>query len=251
MYKEIMKNILETSSAELTKEEIQDILDSELNKNEDEMDTELIELCIEALNREDDSAEVSCENSKGNIKLIRHRKIKKIFIIAAVISVILIISFTVGANIFNVDAKPGVVKIFGNIVSIDLEALENKETESNNYEEFKDTYLFPVFGSESCILKEKENSDKTIRFIEFYFKDSGISGYINIEKNSIYDFISDKYNFITRVEQIKQTEIDGVDTLILSTVSMGSEIIYVANNDYYHIRFPDLTFEEALNLLKK
>ena len=106
MYKEIMKNILETSSAELTKEEIQDILDSELNKNEDEMDTELIELCIEALNREDDSAEVSCENPKDNIKHIRHRKIKKIFIIAAVISVISIISFTVGANIFNVDANP-------------------------------------------------------------------------------------------------------------------------------------------------
>lgn len=251
MYKEIMKNILETSSAELTKEEIQDILDSELNKNEEEMDTELIELCIEALNREDDSAEVSCENSKGNIKKIKHCKIKKIFIIAAVISVISIISFTVGANIFNVDAKPGVVKIFGNIVSINLEALENKETESNNYEEFKDTYLFPVFRSENCILKEKENSDKTIRWIEFYFKDSGISGNIKINQNSIYDFISDKHNFITRVEQIKQTEIDGVDTLIISTASMGVKIIYVANNDYYHINLPDLTFEETLNLLKK
>lgn len=251
MYKKIMKNILETSSAELTKEEIQALLDEELNKNEDEMDTGLIELLIEALSREADSVEVSCENSKGNIKKIKHRKIKRILIIAAVLSIISIITFSVGANIFNVDAKPGIVKIFGDVVSINLEALDNKEIESNNYEEFKGTYFFPVFRSDTCVLKEKEASGESVRLIEFYFKDSGISGYIIIDQNSIYDFVPDKYDFRTRVEQIKQTEINGVDTLIISTASMGSEILYVANNDYYHIHLPDLTFEEALNLLKK
>lgn len=251
MNKEIIRNTLEADSEELSGEDIQTILDEELNKNEEEMDTELFELLIEALSRTADSAEVSCENSQGNIKKIKHRKIKRILIIAAVLSIISIITFSVGANIFNVDAKPGIVRIFGNIVSINLEALENKEIESNNYEEFKGTYFFPIFRSDTCVLEEKEHSGESVRLIEFYFKDSGVSGNITIDQNSLYGFVSDKYDFITRVEQIKQTEIDGVDTLILSTASMGSEIIYVANNDYYHIHFPDLTFEETLNLLKK
>ena len=251
MYKEIMKNILETSSAELTKEEIQDILDSELNKNEEEMDTELIELCIEALNREDDSAEVSCENSKGNIKKIKHCKIKKIFIIAAVVSVITILTITAGAKVFVVDAESGIVNIFGKQISLDISALKNKEIEENNYDEFKGTNLFPVFRSNNCKLKTKENTSETRRTIEFTFTDSGISGYIDITKNIFNKDFSVDTNIYTNAEQIKQIVIHQVDTLIVSSTNGRVQVFYNADNQNYYILFEDISITEVIALLEK
>lgn len=251
MNKEIMKNILEASSAELTKEEIQALLDEELNKSEEETDTGLIELCIEALSREADSAEDSCENSKGNIKKIKHRKIKKIFIIAAVVSVIAIITITASANVFIIDAESGIVNIFGKQISLNISALRNKEAEENNYDEFKDTYLFPVFRSNNCKLKSKETTSDTRKTIEFTFTDSGISGYIDITDNIFdKDFPIDT-NIYTNVEQVKQIVIHQVDILIVSSANGSVQTFYNADDHNYCIFFEDISITEAIKLLEK
>ena len=246
-----MKNILETSSAELTKEEIQTLLDEELNKNEEEMDTGLIELCIEALSREADSAEVSCENSKGNIKKIKHRRIKKIFIIAAVVSVITILTITAGAKVFVVDAESGIVNIFEKQISLNISALKNKEIEENNYDEFKGTNLFPVFRSNNCKLKTKENTSETRRTIEFTFTDSGISGYIDITKNIFNKDFSVDTNIYLKTEQVKQITIHQVDTLIVSSTNGSVQVFYNADNQNYYIFFENISFDEAIALLEK
>ena len=52
MNKKILKEILKTESVSFSYEEIQQILDEELEKSADEMDTQLIDLCIDVLLKE-------------------------------------------------------------------------------------------------------------------------------------------------------------------------------------------------------
>ena len=49
MNKEILKNLMRTSSVEFTYDEINEMLNEELEKSPEEMDTELVELCIDVL----------------------------------------------------------------------------------------------------------------------------------------------------------------------------------------------------------
>lgn len=230
MNKEILKNVLRTSSVEFSYAEIEKMLNDELEKSTEEMDTELVELCIDVLsnyvnegNKTFDK-EVLPKKAKTGKKPIA----KKIFLIAAIVSVILTLSITVSANIFDIDLPEEMVKIFGDRIVLNLSG-ESKENNSL-YEEG----LLSVFYSEKCVIESRSfDEDKNETKIRFSVKDSKIYGEIVILPYSVTDVGLIDNSIFKNVEQIRQIVVDGIEIIV---ASFADEIYFVSyNTDKFNV----------------
>ena len=111
MNKDILYEILNSEYENLSSAEIEGILNEELDKSPEEMDTDLVELCLDALN--------SAGEKKLNKRRLRVRLSR--ILIAAVIFVLLIgIAIPVCAKYFSVSFSDGVVKFYDDCFSVDL-----------------------------------------------------------------------------------------------------------------------------------
>ena len=113
MNKEILKKILKTESVSFSYEEIQQMLDEELEKSPDEMDTQLIDLCVDVLSMQDTP-------EKQETK--KHKKIsaKKVLLIAAVISIVAALAIPVAAEIPAIESQGGIIKVLENYIRVNL-----------------------------------------------------------------------------------------------------------------------------------
>ena len=138
MNKEILKSILEASSIEFSYDEVNEMLEEELSKPVELMDTDLVDLCLEVLTGKkpggdttDKGAPVEKENSEsseGKVKTKKSIKKSRIFLIAAIVAILGIITVSAGADVFSVDAQNGIVCIFGNEISLNITDLKNKKS---------------------------------------------------------------------------------------------------------------------------
>lgn len=116
MNNETLKEILKLKSVPLTSEEIEAIMNEELEKDPDEMDTDLIDLCLTVLENAS-SDDNDSDTAKPKSKKI---KTKKILVLVAVLSILVIFAVTVSAHFRNVDADENVVTYCGDYYLVDL-----------------------------------------------------------------------------------------------------------------------------------
>lgn len=104
MNKDSLLETLNSNKAKLTLEDIRTIMDEELNKDPNEMDTDLVDMCMDALEeaaskaQTDENTEIIKPSGEGSKKVF---KLTRALLIAAIVTVFFSIAIPVSAGYFN------------------------------------------------------------------------------------------------------------------------------------------------------
>lgn len=256
MNKDILKKVLNTSQVELYFDEIRELLDDELSKEPEEMDTELVGLCIDVLSREKEekSTPVSLNDisSEKNCR-IRKLSVKRILIAAAVICGILCVGITVSSNVFIDELPEEMVTVYDDYIQIDLSHVENTIPEEK-LDDFiiEHAYIPQCFAESEYQTKVPPDIGQgRIISIDFLFPDTGLKGNISVDiynrvKNSVKNII-----IPIKAEQMKYIDIKGIKAVALSSTDARVYIFYNLNDKYYSLCFEEITLDEVVKLLNK
>lgn len=257
MDKKTLLEILKTESFSFTLREIEEIMDEELNKSPDEMDTELIDVCIDVLEKA-----YSKENTNSESKNPKTKKFKagRVLLAAAILILVLSLSFSVSAKFFNIDASEKVVQFINNHFNVNL---GNANTDADNY---TDTGLELINnlkeqGLENIVLPDALISEdyfvKTTVYclenieqatIEFKSVSTDYSGTVTVTKyassNELFEIGQGSVSYL--YNQVKQISVNGMDVLIFND-GTNSVIYYIDNNTEYHIHIT-CDFDSAVEI---
>ncbi|MDE6767692.1 MAG: hypothetical protein K2J35_05815, partial [Eubacterium sp.] len=120
-------DVLNEKSMKFTRQEILDMMNAELQKEPGEMDTGLVELCIDVLDGKYVCADDAVKESEGPCETMyaKRLKLKKALLVAAIFAVVLAIAVPAGAKLVHIDATDGVVKYETGHFSINLNSDED------------------------------------------------------------------------------------------------------------------------------
>lgn len=258
MNKITLLDILETEPFTFTLREIEEIMDEELNKSPEEMDTELIDICADVLNKAYAEENNGLKPEKPKIKKI---KTGRVLLIAAILISVFILSISASAKFFNIDASEKVVQFINNHFNVNLgNANTDADNDTDNGLElinslnekgFENVIMPASLISEDYSTKIntlcEENVEKA--FIDFKNNSKNISGTIYItkyESSNNLAFVGqvsvpDSYN------QVKQIIVNEIDVLVFSDETI-SYIYYIDKNIEYHIHILNCDFDSAVEI---
>lgn len=198
--KKKLKKMIASDFTDLSIEEIKALIQKEVNKGSDELDTDYIDLCFELL---------SIKNNKQKSSKVKFTKPTKVLLTAAVLMVVFVSTITVSAQ-FNLNIPQKIAQLINGNAEIDYN-LENADTTANGYallesdlaKQLTDYGITPVTFPEEMI---KENC--TITQIESMFSDS-ISNSVDID----FDY-KGQQGWLTIEQMSKELETAGVSTVM-------------------------------------
>lgn len=269
MNNDTLLKTLKSNSMTFTIKEIQEMMDEELNKSPEEMDTELVDLCANILNQVYSNSQKTitkrCDNTQENDKetktASKRIKIGKIVLIAAIFMVITSIAIPVSARYVENEASNKIVQFFSDHFKIDLRS--GKKSAINHSNENID--LVNILNDaefESIILPSdllvnnysKDNisifKDENYLTAEIDFKiDNDISGFISIieHRTSFTEFSIGQGDIGDQYDSVKQITVNGMDILIFSN-DEESYIKYVDNNIEYRIDLNNCSLDDAVKI---
>lgn len=207
-----------SNTSNLSKEEIQSLIDKELCKNPEDVDTDYIDLCFELMS--------ICEKSENNVVSIKPRYIKKSIMVAAVIMVLCVSLISVSAIYFNIPEK--IAQLVNGNAELQY-PMENADTTADGYnlletdlaKELESFGITPVtfpkaLVSQNCTITKIENTtiDETISLdADIDFNYNGFKGNLMISQSAPYDEIIG----IGTVMDIKSSDllyVNGMDILV-------------------------------------
>lgn len=234
MKKETFMAILEEDSMIFTEKELWEMIDEELAKDPSEMDTDLVDLCLDALDGKFDDEEIERINTRKRLRP------GKILLVAAVIVLILGISLPVCAKHLNLNTGEGVVHYTGDHFNVNMVSSQNSvdvlsqlENEDINAvipnELLKSGYSFDNYQV------DYKNSNYKTYYVEFENKD--IKGSITINNyNEKCDFTNGKNFADEDFENFEEFSKNGNDILVFGDKET-SYIYYIIDNTEYNILF--------------
>lgn len=246
MKKETFMAILEEDSMILTEKQLWEMIDEELAKDPSEMDTDLVDLCLDALDGKFDDEEIRQLNSRKRLRP------GKILLVAAVIVLILGISLPVCAKHLNLNTGEGVVNYTGDHFKVNMTSSQNSvdvlsklENENINAiipnELLKSEYIYDNYR-----VHNDSNEFKTYA-VDFGNKD--FAGTITINKyNDDYDFLNGQ-NFANEdFEDFEQITKNNIEILVFGD-NETSYIYYIVDNMEYSILL-NCDYSVAYNIAK-
>lgn len=273
MNNDTLLETLKSDSMSFTLAEIEEMMDEELNKDPSEMDTDLIDICADIINKayakvKEDSVSLSIQNQKITENASKENKIKrikfgKILLVAAIIAIICAIAVPVCAKFVHTEASDNIVRFFDNHFNIDLrkgdtDAGEYSDTNNDLVQQIQeagiDNVILPaVFLSDQYkteITFTNDDEFYTEVEIDFQNKDENISGNIVITKHKTDDtlFIMGQGQMAEQYDTVKQITVNGMDVLVFASNS-SCYIDYIDNDTEYSISFNDgCTLEQAIKI---
>ncbi|MCH5316066.1 MAG: hypothetical protein J1E81_09135 [Eubacterium sp.] len=242
MDKEILYEILNSKSEILSSVEIESILNDELDKSPEEMDTDLIDLCLDALNTVDEE------------KLNKQKKtyrLGKILIAAAIFALVIGITIPVCAKLLNINVPDGIVAFYKDCFHVDLSPNEYVDDIAGQLEQDGiENAILPkiVFYKESVISHYLRTDDTNAIILNFDFTNDNIDGSVTIQKYNEYNFYSGKRNISLDFEDIEYIKQNDVEILVFSKDDL-SYIYYTVDKAEYSIVL-DSNFETAYQIAK-
>lgn len=241
-------------------ERLNKLIDDEMEKSEEEMDTELIEYCLNKLNYLDEKA-LSESEKKGkgepNKKRVRLR-FKRLIAIAAIISVLFICTLTAAGSVFDIKLFDGIVELYNDYVRINFdkiygEAAEYQLLETELAKELADNgfdkVLLPeaIFLDEYEITKAEYESGKLITCSNISFKYKSKKGYIYIRQYATEKMVEDD-DFLHVTSDIKMLQV-GNTSVFCFTQNGSTTITYRDGLSIYLILVP-LELDDAMEFAK-
>ena len=172
---------IKDKSIDLPKEELERIIEEELNKPENEMDADLIEYCLDALNEleSNDTVEIKAERTSDLEDNKITKPFKKVFVIAAAVAILAVGSLSVFAAVSDVSILDGLVELYNKYIVVRFDKSNDK---ADDYEllgtelaaELKENGIYPVLLPEALL-----NDETQIREIEYQHTEFIISANIS------------------------------------------------------------------------
>lgn len=240
MNKEILYEILNSKSETLSSAEIESILNEELDKSPQEMDTDLVDLCLEALNTVDE---------KKLNKRKRRLNISKALIAAVVFVTVIVISIPVCAKYLSIDVPDGIVSLYRECLHIDISPEVNINDIIDEFEQNGiDNVVLPkiVFGKNTVISNYSCTDDSDTFVANFDFENVDVVGRITIDKYEKYDFFSGKVDVSSDFENVEYINKNGIEILVFSKDDLSYINYSIDKIDYSIVLHSD--FETAYQI---
>lgn len=231
-------HFIKDKSVDLPKEELEHIIEEELEKPENEMDADLIEYCLDALNEAESNNKVNINAERtSDLKNKKNRKtLKKFFIIAAAIAILAVGSLSVFAAVSDVSILDGLVELYNKYIVI---RFDKSYDEADHYEllgtelaqELKENGIYPVLLPEALLSEESQITE-----IEYQSGDVHISANISFVYGKEKGFVS-----ITIYEPIVEIgEAELPDAKYVTTIEInGIQVHIFEQNKKGMIEFKD------------
>ena len=262
-------NILNDDSLELTVEELENIIEEELQKDESEMDPDLIEYCLYYISKaETEGGKEKKADIAGNDKITEppaadklkksrfNGKLKILLIIAATIALLLV---TTGIATIATDKeiKNSAVTFYENHIRVHLN--KSKDTniirgtkiadELKKYDVY-DVKLPEMLFSNDCIYEDiAENHTENMRITSLSYHTDKLSGRVSIREFYSKEFIPsvDFYN-TTIHSNVEELSVNGLKVFVIKQEEFCS-ITYQDNLTQY-IMYLDANFADAVEIAK-
>lgn len=243
MNKEILYEILKSKSEKLSAAEIESIMNEELDKSTSTMDTDLIDLCLEALE--------SAEKEQLNKRRVR-LKVSRILIAAVIFVLVIGISIPACAKHFNVTIPEGIVTFYSDCFNVDLsqkeyidDLLGQLEQDGINSVILPELFIYPETEIFNYSLTDFEKSN----IISFDFCNMQIEGHVDIQRNpNNFDnaYLNDKAT--VEFENVDYIETKGISVLVFEKNDVSC-IFYRKNDIEYNITIK-CNYETAYQIAK-
>lgn len=241
-------------------ENLNRIIDEEMEKSEEEMDTALIEYCLDKLNNletETHDTEEKKGNGDSNGKRINF-KFKKVIAIAAAVAVFLIGTLSVSAFVFDVNLFDGIVEIYNDYIRINFDKTNDKadsyqllgtELAKELAENKFDEVLLPeaILSDEFEITKITYESGEYLNTANFTFKYNNESGSFFITKYNMNELVPD-VEFLNVTSDIEEIKINDLNVYCFMQDEFAS-INYKDDLSLYTIQIP-MKLDDAIEFAK-
>lgn len=259
MDKETLKQILSEKSMSFTEKEIREMVESELEKSPEEMDTDFIDACLDALsvkyNNINSEADIPAEKDdqkdkdKDKGKINKVIKFGKILAIAVVFSILLGSTISTGAKYISINASEDFVTYCLNHFNVDL---SKKDDIKDIAETFSDDGIESVVLPSAIIGDDYRNykyqNDDTGSSFKFEDNNSNIYGDVIINTyNDELDFISGKFDVNEEYYAVKELTVNDLSILVLQSNDLIT-IVYLVDNNDYTVTLHNCDFETAIEI---
>lgn len=231
MKKETFMAILEEDSMIFTEKELWEMIDEELAKDPSEMDTDFVDLCLDALDGKFDDEEIRRINTRKRLRP------GKILLVAAVIVLILGISLPVCAKHLNLNTGEGVVHYTGNHFNVNMASSQNSvDVLSQLKNEDIDAVIPNEFLKSEYVFDNYRIYDRqSYKTYAVDFENNDIIGAITINKyNEKCDFTNGKNRADEDFENFEQFTKSGIEILVFGDKET-SYIYYIIDDTEYNI----------------
>lgn len=258
--KEFLSFINDKSLDGSLEENLNKIVDEEMEKSEEEMDTELIEYCLDKLSKLE-AETLATEEKKGNgdsngkhIKL----KFKKVIAIVAAIAVLLVGTLSVSAVVFDVNLFDGIVELYNDYIRINFDKTNDKADEyqllgTELAKELADNGFSEVllpeafFSDEYNITKMEYETIEYINSVNIMFEYKNKLGNIQISEYAIEEIVPD-VEFLNVTSNIEEIEVGNI-TIYCFIQNKSAAIAYRDGLSVYFIQLP-MNLNEAIEFAK-
>lgn len=241
-------------------ENLSKIIDDEMEKPEEEMDTELIEYCLDKLSELNSNAtDANIKEGNGDSD-DKHIKIKfrRVIAIVAAAAVLLVGTMSVSAVIFDVNLFDGMVELYNDYIRINFDKTDDK---ADNYQllgtdlakELADNGFDKVLLPEAIFSDEYEITNIDYEFTELTissnisFNYRGEQGSIYISQYSMEEIVPD-VEFLNVTSNIEKIEIGNTSVYCFMQDKVAS-INYKDNLSLYTIQIP-VELNDAIEFAK-
>ena len=249
-----LKEVLKVKFLSFSKEEIENIMEEELEKAPEEMDTELIDMCLDILMGEpNEKADEDLAASPAvSDKKAKRINFKKGILVAAIITLLLSIAIPVSANVFNIDVPENILKIYEKCFDLDFErGKQNKKLSVILSENELDDIILPRYLYAHCEISDFEKIEKKfLSHISFNFscKEDNIYGRVKLDSmENEMDFLNGEGLVEGQYEEIKQLTVNGINIIVFSE-NNNCFIVYYVNEVEYNIVVNGVTFDKAVEI---
>ncbi len=253
---------LKSKSMTLSIEDIEGIMDEELSKDPNEMDTDLIDLCANAINEAYAKKEASMKKGTRKKNLW-----KKVLSTAAILTIFAGITLPVSAHYLDNGTLNQIVTYIENHFHINL-SLGNQTSSKHSDTNYTLIKQLENIGYENIILPSallnanySKDAIKVVTNDDFFlctevrFKlDNDISGYIAITKHKTEDtlFALGQGDVSEQYTSVKKLTINGMDIVIFSSPSSENDTFfeYIDNHIEYSIHLSNCDLDKAVEIAK-
>lgn len=249
-----LKEVLKVNFLSFSKEEIENIMEDELEKAPEEMDTELIDMCLDILMGEpNEKADEDLAASPAvSDKKAKRINFKKGILVAAIITLLLSIAIPVSANVFNIDVPENILKLYGKFFDLDLTEKKQSKRLSSILTKYElNDIVLPLYLYDHCEISDFEKIEEDfVTRIRFIFSDEENKIYGRVRIDSLgngMDFSNGEMLFNGHYKEAKQLTVNGINVIIFVENS-SSFIIYYLNDVEYSIVLNGVTFDKAVEI---
>ena len=269
MTKKQLLKILNDDSLELTVEELENIIEEELQKDESEMDPDLIEYCLYYISKAGaDGGKEKKADIAGNDKITEppaadklkksrfNGKLKNLLIIAATIA-LLLVTTGIATVATNKKVKNSAISFYENHIQVHFDKQKDESgipgTEiaaELGKHDISDLKLPAMFLSSDCIYENiTENNTEDMRIISLSYSTNKLSGRVSIREFKSEEFIpSVDFQNTTSYSQAEEFTVKGLTVFVIEQGDFCS--IAYQDNPTQYMMYLNTDFAETVEIAK-